>query len=113
MTSTSNINLSEELKDRIRYSLKQVVSQKHPEPNKKLLKDMHGRITLACPYCGDSHTDDTKKRGNIFWDTLQYHCYNCSHHTNVYTFLKDPWPFRSGRTGREPENFRDRKIFRE
>lgn len=89
MTSTSNINLSEELKDRIRYSLKQVVSQKHPEPNKKLLKDMHGRITLACPYCGDSHTDDTKKRGNIFWDTLQYHCYNCSHHTNVYTFLKD------------------------
>tara|TARA_B110000879_G_scaffold171590_1_gene222547 strand:+ start:753 stop:1712 length:960 start_codon:yes stop_codon:yes gene_type:complete len=50
---------------------------------------MHGRITLACPYCGDSTRDDTKKRGNIFWDTLQYHCYNCSHHTNLHTFLKD------------------------
>jgi len=89
MTSTSNIQLTEELKDKIRYALKQVVSQVHPEPNKKLLKDMHGRITCACPYCGDSHSDDTKKRGNIFWDTLQYHCYNCSYHTNLYSFLKD------------------------
>jgi len=89
MISTSNIQLTEELKDKIRYALKQVVSQVHPEPNKKLLKVMHGRITCACPYCGDSHSDDTKKRGNIFWDTLQYHCYNCSYHTNLYSFLKD------------------------
>ena len=89
MTSTSNINLTEELKDKIRYSLKQVVLQHHSTPNKQSLKDMHGRITLACPYCGDSTKDDTKKRGNIFWDTLQYHCYNCSHHTNLHTFLKD------------------------
>jgi len=91
MTSTSNnnIELTEELKDKIRYALKQVVSQIHSTPNKKLLKDMHGRITCACPYCGDSHSDDTKKRGNIFWDTLQYHCYNCSYHTNLYSFLKD------------------------
>ena len=58
MTSTSdNIQLTEELKDKIRYALKQVVSQVHPEPSKKLLKDMHGRITCACPYCGDSHKD--------------------------------------------------------
>lgn len=89
MTSTSNIQLTEELKDKIRYALKQVVLQQHTNPNKQSLKDMHGRITLACPYCGDSSKDDTKKRGNIFWDTLQYHCYNCSHHTNLHTFLKD------------------------
>lgn len=89
MTSTSNIQLTEELKDKIRYALKQVVSQVHPTPNKKLLKDMHGRVTCACPYCGDSFSDDTKKRGNIFWDTLQYHCYNCSYHTNIYSLLKD------------------------
>ena len=54
---------------------------------------MHGRITCACPYCGDSHKDDTAKRGNIFWDTLQYHCYNCNHHTNLYTFLKHIFDF--------------------
>ena len=89
MTSTSNIKLTEELKDKIRVALKQVVQQEHTNPNKQSLKDMHGRITLACPYCGDSHKDDTKKRGNIFWDTLQYHCYNCSYHTNLHSFLKD------------------------
>jgi hypothetical protein len=89
MTSTSNIKLTEELKSRIKVSLKQVCVEQHPAPNKQLLKDMPGRITLACPYCGDSHEDDTKKRGNLYWDTLQYHCYNCSHHTNLYGLLKD------------------------
>lgn len=90
MTSTSNpIQLTEELKSRIKKALKQVCVEHHTTPNKQLLKDMPGRITLACPYCGDSHTDDTKKRGNMYWDTLQYHCYNCSHHTNLHSFLKD------------------------
>ena len=89
MNSTSNTQLTEELKSRIKTALKQVCVEHHSIPNKQLLKDMPGRITLACPYCGDSHTDDTKKRGNLYWDTLQYHCYNCSHHTNLHTFLKD------------------------
>ena len=89
MTSTSNIQITEELKSRIKKALKQVCVEQHSTPNKQLLKDMPGRITLACPYCGDSHTDDTKKRGNMYWDTLQYHCYNCSHHTNLHSFLKD------------------------
>lgn len=87
MTSTSNI--TEDLKHKIKLALKEVVVQEHSISNKQTLRDMHGRITLACPYCGDSHTDDTKKRGNIYWDTLQYHCYNCSYHTNLYSFLKD------------------------
>jgi|TARA_B100000768_G_C11259511_1_gene368097 hypothetical protein len=91
MTSTSNnnIELTQELKERIEYALIQVTTQQHSNPNKQSLKSMHGRITLACPYCGDSHKDDTAKRGNVFWDTLQYHCYNCGHHTNLHTFLKD------------------------
>jgi len=87
MTSISN--LTEDLKHKIKSALKEVVVQEHSASNKQTLRDMHGRITLACPYCGDSHTDDTKKRGNIYWDTLQYHCYNCSHHTNLYSFLRD------------------------
>lgn len=87
MTSTSN--LTEDLKHKIKLALKEVVVQEHAAPNKQTLRDMSGRIVLACPYCGDSHKDDTKKRGNIYWDTLQYHCYNCSHHTNLFGFLKD------------------------
>ena len=89
MTSTSNIQLTEELREEIKVALKALCVQEHSSPGKQLLKGMHERITLACPYCGDSHDDHTKKRGNMYWDTLQYHCYNCSHHTNVHTLLKD------------------------
>lgn len=87
MTSTSKID--EQLKSKIRSLVKQVVVEQHTEPNKRMLKEMPGRISLACPYCGDSHTDTYKKRGNLYWDTLQYHCFNCSAHGDVYRFLKD------------------------
>ena len=87
MNSTSK--LTDALKDRIKSTLKEIAVQEHSVPNKQMLKDMPGRIVLACPYCGDSHTDDTKKRGNLYWDTLQYHCYNCGHHTNIHTMAKD------------------------
>jgi len=89
MTSTSNIQLTNELKEKIKLALKKLVVQEHSAPNKQLLKNMPGRITLACPYCGDSHNDDTKKRGNMYWDTLQYHCYNCNQHASVHSLLKD------------------------
>lgn len=87
MTSTSKID--ETLKSKIRSLVKQVVVEQHAAPNKRMIKEMPGRINLACPYCGDSHEDTTKKRGNLYWDTLQYHCFNCSAHGDVYSFLKD------------------------
>jgi hypothetical protein len=87
MTSTSNI--SEDLKHTIKLLVKKVLVQEHTVQNKTMIKEMPGRITLACPYCGDSYSDDKKKRGNIYWDTLQYHCFNCSQHGDVYSFLKD------------------------
>lgn len=88
MASTSN-TINEELKDRIKGTLKEIVVQEHSSPNKQLLKDMQGRIVLACPYCGDSTKDDTKKRGNLYWDTLQYHCYNCGEHTDIKRMSRD------------------------
>ena len=87
MTSTSKI--TEELKSKIRSLVKQVVIKQHNEPNKQMIKEMPGRLSLACPYCGDSTTDVHKKRGNLYWDTLQYHCFNCGVHSNAYQLLKD------------------------
>lgn len=55
----------------------------------KLYRD---RINFACPYCGDSHGGSHKKRGNIYWKNLKFHCYNggCPKpHTTVVEFLKD------------------------
>ena len=87
MTSISN--LSEDLKNTIRVLVKQVVVENHSAPPKQMIKEMSGRLNLACPYCGDSTTDLLKKRGNIFWDTLQYHCYNCNHHSDLTSFFRD------------------------
>ena len=64
MTSTSN-NLTEDLKDKIRSLVKEVVVREHSHPSKQMIKEMPGRITMACPYCGDS-TDPHKKRGNLY-----------------------------------------------
>jgi len=88
MTSTSK-NLNEELKNKIRSLVKAVVVQEHNHPSKQMVKEMPGRLSVACPYCGDSTTDMLKKRGNMYWDTLQYHCYNCNEHGDLNRFLKD------------------------
>ena len=88
MTSTSK-NLNEELKNKIRSLVKAVVVQEHNHHSKQMVKEMPGRLSVACPYCGDSSTDMLKKRGNMYWDTLQYHCYNCNEHGDLNRFLKD------------------------
>jgi len=48
------------------------------------------RLNFACPYCGDS-TNEHKKRANIYWANLMYHCFNdgCKKHTNLVNFYKD------------------------
>ena len=55
---------------------------------KAIEKSYRDRLNFACPYCGDSH-EEHKKRGNLYWKTLTYHCYNCSKHANLIDFLKD------------------------
>ena len=55
---------------------------------------MHNRLNFACPYCGDGSSDALKKRGNLFWDTLYYHCYNygCASHKSLNDFINDFTP---------------------
>ena len=34
------------------------------------------KLNFACPYCGDSEKDPTKKRGNLYLTTQSYKCFN-------------------------------------
>jgi hypothetical protein len=34
------------------------------------------KLNFACPFCGDSKKDGTKKRGNLYLKTETYKCYN-------------------------------------
>lgn len=52
------------------------------------IKQTQNRLNFSCPYCGDSEKKSTKTRGNLYLDTMQYHCYNCSKHTSFFNFVK-------------------------
>jgi hypothetical protein len=68
-----------------------IIEKRFSEPAKRKAKIHADRIAFACPYCGDSATDTGKKRGNLFTDSMNYHCFNgdCSSHMSLFFFLKD------------------------
>ena len=47
------------------------------------------RLNFACPYCGDSEKVRTKKRGNLYLNTLIYRCFNCGHESNFTKLCND------------------------
>jgi predicted RNA-binding Zn-ribbon protein involved in translation (DUF1610 family) len=63
-----------------------------PNKNKKKVIKTKNGYNFACPFCGDSDTDDHKKRGNLFLTTNTYKCYNCGYYCSQKNFfykLKD------------------------
>ena len=56
---------------------------------KRKIDVYHDRLNFACVYCNDSRTDVRKKRGNLYLDSLRYHCFNCSHSTGINKLLSD------------------------
>ena len=75
--------------DEITSLIHQILTEQHSNHSKQSMRDMQGRLNFACPYCGDSAIDKNKARGNLYFDTLQYHCYNCEKHTDIYRLFKD------------------------
>jgi len=85
---TESVNIS---LDRISNIISEVLKKSfHSNPHKQKIYLYKGRISLSCPYCGDSD-DPRKKRGNLYTDTLTYKCYNggCGIFKNLNQFLRD------------------------
>lgn len=81
--------LTEGMRARITDGVIRVISSSHTQPEKRRYLESRDRLNFACPYCGDSHDDHRKKRGNVYWRDLYYHCYNCGVHTPVNRFFSD------------------------
>lgn len=80
--------ISSNLKEKLLYKVQGVLSNEfHGE--KSRIKQGYDRVNFACPYCGDSSDNQYKKRGNLYWKSLMFHCYNCSKHTSIVNLLKD------------------------
>jgi len=93
MSKTNPINplLDKDFREKIKSCVQNILDTSFGSGPKTSIKDMHGRLTFACPYCGDSEKDNKKKRGNLFWNTLMYHCYNygCNIHRPLHMLLKE------------------------
>lgn len=68
----------------------------HRFPGDKYRQRMYGdasddKINFACPYCGDSTKDSSKKRGNIFFKSNTYKCFNdgCVRYEPIKDFIKN------------------------
>lgn len=45
-------------------------------PMKQDVNEAADKLNFACPFCGDSEKDHRKKRGNFYFATNSYKCYN-------------------------------------
>jgi len=76
---------------KIEKSLRNIVNRRFADNVKHGVKMYTDRLAIACPYCGDSVQSPSKKRGNIFLDSANFHCFNgsCDAHVSVVQLLKD------------------------
>jgi len=90
----NKFQIDEAFRNKVEGLVEDILTSAHGRGAKARIKRMHNRLNFACPYCGDSSNDMLKKRGNLFWDTLYYHCYNygCKTHKSVNEFINDYIP---------------------
>ena len=75
--------------DNIKNKIQEILNKKFANDSyiKRKIDVYHDRLNFSCPYCNDSRSDVRKKRGNLYLDTLVYHCYNCGEHMGINTLL--------------------------
>lgn len=74
-------NITEDLKEKI----KEALENRFDEIQKQRIDEYSTRFNFACPFCGDSESNVNAKRGNIWYETQSYKCYNC----NIWMPIKD------------------------
>lgn len=67
--------------------LQEALNNKFTSRERRRIDVFHDRINIACPICGDSHDNDNKKRGNIYFESNTYKCFNCGIRYSLKDFL--------------------------
>ena len=90
---SSNVNSVDEFIRTIVPQVESILKSRFADNKYKQSVRIRGnnRINFACPICGDSHTNATKKRGNIILEPGEfqytYKCFNCGAYMNVKDFF--------------------------
>jgi len=78
----------------IKDVMNDLLHKSHQHPTKqKSLKSMPSsynpeRLACACPICGDSEKQLSKRRGNLYLKTMRYKCFNCDYTSTFLGLLK-------------------------
>lgn len=76
------------IEQEIYTTLGSILKNRFPNDSVKQKYHVHSdRINFACPICGDSHEDSNKKRGNLWFKTNSYKCYNCDYFSSTKNFF--------------------------
>lgn len=77
--------------DKMVETIKKILESRHKEKEKHDVSVSSDRLKIACPYCGDSKTTLSKKRGTIYLATNTYKCWNggCFVFKDLQTFFND------------------------
>jgi len=75
----------------IKGIIQTILNDKFSIVQKRSIHAYPDRINMACPYCGDSQTHSSKKRGNLYLNTLMYTCFrgSCGKKTTFTKMAKD------------------------
>lgn len=77
--------------ERVEQLVRYVLAERFPgEPMRQEVLRRGNRLSMCCPYCGDS-MDPHKKRGNMYTNWLSFKCYNggCDKYTDLEWFLRN------------------------
>lgn len=78
--------------DRLFDAIQEILNKRFEHsPQKREIKSVTNGYKIACPYCGDSNHDDTKKRGVIHLEYNSFKCWNggCGAYKPINIFLQD------------------------
>lgn len=73
--------------DNVKIKLVKILNTSFSNEYKRKIYTYPDRWNFCCPICGDSVSDNYKKRGNLYLNSMSYHCYNCGCHYGINSFL--------------------------
>lgn len=79
--------------DYIKSVIKNILEKNHNTKSKKEVRlsptsSNPDRLNFACPICGDSEKNTSKKRGNLYIKSLRFKCFNCGETETFFSFAK-------------------------
>ena len=72
----------------IASNIQEILNKCHKNQQKLIIKKKIDRLTFACPICGDSHKNNTLKRGHLFFKDLNYKCFNDGCFSTLLNYVK-------------------------